>query len=133
MKISRNRANGKRYEGELVKAIRNSGIYARLGRSNEEVDIILPDCNILIECKSTSKKNFTLAHDRGTKDQFFRIRELPGIKFYAVRYKGDGLKGWRFYPIPGSIQVLPRDEGLTLDEFVILVQKIIQRKEAMPA
>jgi Holliday junction resolvase len=84
--VGRNRANGKRYEGELVKAIRARGIYARLGRSNEEADVILPN-GMLTEVKSSSRKNFSLNHDRETKDQFHRLLEVPGRVFYAVRYQ----------------------------------------------
>lgn len=118
--ISRNRRNGKHYEGELVRALRERGIYARLGRSNEEGDVILPDCGIILEVKSTSRKNFRLSMNQKTKDQFYRLLQLPARVFYAIRYKGKGLDDWRFYPLQDSIQVLHKNEGLVLDEFVLL-------------
>lgn len=131
MKISRNRANGKKYEGELVKALRERGVYARLGRSNEEADVILPDLNVLIEAKSTSRPNFRMSMNQKTKDQFQRLLLVPARVFYAVRYKGKGLNGWRFHPLPDSVQVLYRDEGLTLDEFLLSLMR--SRPEEVPA
>ena len=129
MKISRNRANGKKYEGELVKVFRARGIYARLGRSNEEADVIIPELDILLECKSTSRKNFSISLNRKTKDQFRRLHGLRSTVFYAVRYKGDGLAGWRFHSLPDSPCVLRRTEGWSLEEFIFLLRTEVSLNE----
>ncbi len=121
--VARNRANGKRYEGELVKILRSRGISARLGRSNEEADVILADFNVLIEVKSTSRKNFSLNLNKRTKDQHFRLGTIPAKVFYAIRYKGKGVAGWRFYAFPESPQVLYWNEGLSLGEMAVMLGK----------
>ncbi len=129
MKISRNRANGKRYEGELVKTLRSLKIYARLGRSNEEVDVIIPSANIGIELKSTNRNDswtFGCTNPRKTKDQYRRLLLSPMIIYYAIRFKGQGIAGLRLYSIPPEMCSLKKNEGLTLEEFVILVQKNTQ-------
>jgi Holliday junction resolvase len=122
-RMGRNRANGKRYEGEIVKTLRGRGIYARLGRSNEEGDIVIPDLNIILEVKSTSRKNFRMSLNRKTREQYYRLLKVPAQVFYAVRYKGNGLRDWKLHPLPRSVQVLYRDEGLTLDEFLISLEE----------
>ena len=116
--VKNNRKNGKRYEGELVKVLRQNGISARLGRSNEEGDVILPSYNIVIEAKSTNMDRYRMSK---SPEQFFRLGKLPLIVFFGIRYKGDGLEGWRFYPLPGNIIVLHKDQGLTLREFVLFI------------
>ena len=119
--VQNNRRNGKKYEGELVRTLRDSGISARLGRSNEEGDVILPDHGIIIEAKSTCLKD----RYRMSKapDQFLRLMHLSQNVWYAVRYKGKGLAGWRFYPIPEKIQVLRKEEGYTLKEFLFILEQ----------
>ena len=118
--VARNRANGKRYEGELVKILRSRGISARLGRSNEEGDVILPGLNLVIEAKSTDLDRYRISK---AMDQFRRLCMLGSEVWYAVRYKGDGVSGWRFYRIPSKPTMLLRGEGLTLDEFVMLKER----------
>ena len=118
--VARNRANGKRYEGELVKTLRSRNINARLGRSNEEGDVILPELNIVIEAKSTDLDRYRISK---AMDQFRRLCKLDSEVWYAIRYKGDGISGWQFYPIPINSTVLLRGEGLTLEEFVLLKEK----------
>ena len=115
--VARNRANGKRYEGELVKTLRSRNINARLGRSNEEGDVILPELNIVIEAKSTDLDRYRISK---AMDQFRRLCRLDSEVWYAIRYKGDGISGWQFYPIPVKPTALHRGEGLTLTEFVML-------------
>ncbi len=117
--VSNNRKNGKKYEGELVKVLKQCGISARLGRSNEEGDVILPDYGIVIEVKSTSLKDrYRISK---SPEQYYRLRKLSQEIWYAVRYKGEGISGWRFYPIPGSIIVLRKNEGYTLQEYVLIL------------
>ena len=118
--VARNRANGKRYEGELVKILRSRRINARLGRSNEEGDVILPELNIVIEAKSTDLDRYRISK---AMDQFMRLCRLDSEVWYAIRYKGDGISGWQFYPIPVKSTVLLRGEGLTLTEFVMLKER----------
>ena len=118
--VARNRANGKRYEGELVKVLRSKDINARLGRSNEEGDVILPELNIVIEAKSTDLDRYRISK---AMDQFRRLRELDSEVWFAIRYKGNGILGWQFYPIPSKSTVLFRGEGLTLNEFVMLKER----------
>ena len=122
--VSRNRANGKRYEGEIVKTLRGRGIYARLGRSNEEGDVVIPDHNIILEVKSTSRMNFSVNLNRKTREQYYRLRRVPATVYYAVRYKGKSIAGWRFHAIPESPQVLYRDEGLSLEELTIILEAV---------
>ena len=116
--IGNNRKNGKKYEGELVKVLKQDGISARLGRSNEEGDVILPDLGIIIEAKSTNMDRYKMSK---SPDQFHRLKKLPQKVYFGVRFKGEGLSGWRFYPIPNGIIVLRKDQGLTLREFVLLI------------
>jgi Holliday junction resolvase len=131
--VSRNRANGKRYEGELVKALRERGMYARLGRSNEEADVILPGPRILIELKSTDRRvswTFGNTNPRKTKAQYHRLKSLNFQVYYAVRFKGTGIGGLRFYSIPQEMRPLRKDDGLTLEEFISMLEgnmeKVIQ-------
>lgn len=119
-RIKNNRKNGKRYEGELVKILRESGYGARLGRSNEEGDIVISELNMVIEVKSTNLKDrYPISK---SPDQFHRLTQLPQNVWYAIRFKGDGVSGWRFYPIPDRIRILFRSEGYSLDEFVLMQQ-----------
>jgi Holliday junction resolvase len=115
MTLYRNRKNGKKYEGELVKLFRQAGLFARLGRSNEEGDIILPDHNIIIEAKSTNGDRYLMSKN---PDQYHRLCKLEQEIWYAVRYKGRG-RGWRFYKLPPSIQVLHEEQSLTFKEFIM--------------
>lgn len=126
--LLRNHRNGKHYEGELVRALRENGIYARFGRSTEEADVILPDFNVLLEVKSTSRKNFRMSLNQKTKDQFIILLNIPEKVFYAIRYKGNGLADWRFHPLPDSTQALHKNEGLMLEEFMLMFTE----KEANP-
>ncbi len=124
-KLKHNRKNGKKYEGELVKVLREKGIYARLGRSNEEFDVTLPELNVNIEIKSTNFESSWCSTfiNRKTIDQYHRLRDVPGKNFYAIRWKGQGVKGIRLYPIIPDLEkppVLYKNEGLTLDEFVFI-------------
>ena len=121
--VARNRANGKRYEGELVKLLRSKDINARLGRSNEEGDVILPEHNIVIEAKSTDLDRYRISK---AMDQFRRLRELDSEVWFAIRYKGNGISGWQFYPIPSKSTTLLRGEGLTLEEFSLLKEKEVE-------
>ena len=121
--VARNRANGKRYEGEPVKSLRFRGISARLGRSNEEGDVILPEFNIVIEAKSTDLDRYRISK---AMDQFRRLCRLDSEVWYAIRYKGDGISGWQFYPIPVKPTALLRGEGLTLNEFVMLKEREVE-------
>ena len=116
-KVRNNRKNGKKYEGELVKSLRNMGISARLGRSNEEGDVVLPEHNIVIEAKSTKRDRYKMSL---AVDQYKRLKLLKQEIWYAVRFKGSGISGWRFYPIPSKIRVLLKSEGFSLDEFVFM-------------
>lgn len=118
--VTRNRANGKRYEGELVKVLRSKGINARLGRSNEEGDVILPELNIVMEAKSTDLDRYRISK---AMDQFKRLCKLNSEVWFAIRYKGNGISGWKMYPIPEKPIVLFKGEGLTLDEFVLLKER----------
>ena len=122
--VARNRANGKRYEGELVKILRSRGINARRGRSNEEGDVILPELNIVIEAKSTDLDRYRISK---AMDQFRRLCRLDSEVWYAIRYKGDGISGWQFYRIPSKPTMLLRGEGLTLDEFVMLKEMEVEK------
>ena len=128
-RIRRNRQNGKKYEGELVRTLKEMGIAARLGRSNEEGDVILPEINLVLEAKSTHLKDrYRLSK---ASDQYFRLKRLKQTVFYAVRFKGEGISGWEFYPIPPNIQVLYRHEGLSLKEFVLkITSETGQNREA---
>ena len=123
-KVCNNRKNGKKYEGELVKALRRMNLFARLGRSNEEGDIILSENNLIIECKSTILKDrFRISKN---PEQFWRLRDIQfrGTEvWYAVRFKGEGISGWRFYRIPERICILFKDEGFTLSEFLFLIRE----------
>ena len=121
--VARNRANGKRYEGELVKILRSRGISARLGRSNEEGDVILPGLNLVIEAKSTDLDRYRISK---AMDQCRRLCRLDSEVWYAIRYKGDGISGWQFYPIPVKPTALLRGEGLTLNEFVMLKEREVE-------
>lgn len=123
--IARNRKRGKRYEGELVKLLRESGIFARLGRSNEEGDLILPELNIVIEAKSTTTSIYRMSMNRS---QYTRLSRISQEKWYAVRFMGKH-GGWEFFPFPPSIQVLHRGESLTYDEFVKKLQTSLEEKE----
>lgn len=116
--VRNNRKKGKKYEGELVKILKEKGFGARLGRSNEEGDIILSDLDLIIECKSTSRKGGYRVSKNPA--QYFRLRDLPQEVWFAIRWKGQGISGWRFYPIPDKIRVLFRSEGYTLEEFIIM-------------
>ena len=114
-RIRNNRKNGKKYEGELVRILKEMGISARLGRSNEEGDVILSEFNCIIECKSTNLKDrYRISK---SPEQFLRLKNLRQEVWYAVRYKGDGISGWRFYPIPSKIQILFKIEGMGIREF----------------
>ena len=133
-KIGRNRVNGKRYEGEPVKELKQRGIYARLGRSNEEYDITLPELNINIELKSTNRELSwcSTAVNKETVDQYNRLRRVPGNNYYGIRWKGKGIKGLRLYPISDIEKppVLYRSEGITFEEFVFMLKsKMEQIKE----
>ena len=116
--VRNNRKKGKKYEGELVKLLKEKGFGARLGRSNEEGDIILSDLDLIIECKSTHFKDRYRVSK--SPEQFYRLKSLPQEIWYGVRFKGAGVSGWRFYPIPDKIRVLFRSEGYTLEEFIIM-------------
>ncbi|MHB1507474.1 MAG: hypothetical protein ACYCUZ_05395 [Cuniculiplasma sp.] len=117
--IGNNRKNGKRYEGELIKVLKKNGLSARLGRSNEEGDVILPDFGIIIEAKSTSLKDrYRISK---SPDQYFRLLKLSQEVWFAIRYKGNGLEGWRFHRIPETISALKKNEGYTLREFVFII------------
>ena len=117
MTISRNRANGKRYEGELVKLLRGISLDARLGRSNEEGDIILSKFDIIIEAKSTKNAKYNI---RKALEQYNRLRKLHAEVWYAIRYKGRGIAGWRLYPMPPKPIMLHPTEGMTLREFALI-------------
>ena len=117
-RVRNNRKNGKRYEGELVKTLKEMGISSRLGRSNEEGDVILPEHNLVIEVKSTNLRDrYPISK---SPDQFFLLKNLSQEVWYAVRFKGSGILGWRFFRIPEKIRVLLRTEGYSLDEFVFM-------------
>ena len=117
--VKNNRKNGKRYEGELVRVLRQDGISARLGRSNEEGDVILPDHGIIIEAKSTNLKDrYRISK---SPDQYIRLMKLNQDVWYAIRFKGEGPAGWRYYRIPDSITVLRKEEGYTLNEFLFIL------------
>ena len=119
-RVKFNRKNGKKYEGELVKILREKGYGARLGRSNEEGDIVITELNMVVEAKSTNLKDrYRISK---SPDQFHRLTQLPQNVWYAIRFKGDGVSGWRFYPIPDRIRILFRSEGYSLDEFVLMQQ-----------
>ena len=96
LRVKNNRRNGKRYEGELVRLLRDQGISARLGRSNEEGDVILPEYNIVLEAKSTRLKG--KYHISMSPDQYFRLRALGQTVYYAIRFKGKGISGWELLP-----------------------------------
>lgn len=121
--VSRNRQNGKKYEGELVKLLRENDVPARLGRSNEEGDVILPELNVIIEAKSTNDDIFSILKNEKRKDQFRRLHLSPAQIFYAVRFKGEGLNGWRFYSIPEKPIILRKNEGYSLKEFLFIVSE----------
>lgn len=123
--IARNRRRGKRFEGELVKLLRGSEIFARLGRSNEEGDLILSELNIVIEAKSTTTNIYRMSMNRS---QYIRLSRISQEKWYAVRFMGKH-GGWEFFPFPPSIQVLHRGESLTYDEFVKKLQTSLEEKE----
>ncbi len=120
-RIRNNRKNGKKYEGELVRILKEMGISARLGRSNEEGDVILSEFNCIIECKSTNLKDrYRISK---SPEQFLRLKNLRQEVWYAVRYKGKGPSdGWRFYIIPEKITILYRSEGHSFQEFTFLKQ-----------
>ena len=118
-KIKNNRKNGKKYEGELTRVLKEDGLSARLGRSNEEGDVVITDLDIVIEAKSTNNQGkYKMSKSPG---QFFRLRKIPQKVYFGIRFKGEGLAGWRFFPLPNSIQVLNKDQGLNLREFVLLI------------
>ncbi len=119
--IARNRRRGKRAEGELVKLLRESGVFARLGRSNEEGDLILPELNIVIEAKSTTLSSYKISTN---KSQYRRLSRITQEKWYAVRFMGRH-GGWEFFPFPPSIQVLHRGESFSYDEFVRKMRMIL--------
>lgn len=118
-KIKNNRTNGKKYEGELTRVLKEDGLSARLGRSNEEGDVVITDLDIVIEAKSTNNPGkYKMSKSPG---QFFRLKKIPQKVFFGIRFKGEGLAGWRFFPLPNSIQVLNKDQGLNLREFILLI------------
>ena len=125
-KVRNNRKNGKKYEGELVRILKDMGISARLGRSNEEGDVILSKFNCIIECKSTNLKDrYRISK---APEQFLRLKSLSQEVWYAIRYKGDGISGWKFYPIPNKIQILYKNEGLSLQELTIYLSSRIEQE-----
>ncbi|MHB1440008.1 MAG: hypothetical protein ACYCSO_05100 [Cuniculiplasma sp.] len=129
--IKRNRINGKKYEGEAVKILKESGLGVRLGRSNEEGDVILPNHNIIIEVKSTKKNAFSFNLNTQTKDQYYRLTKSMSKVFYWIRFKGEGRNGIRVFHIPNNISILYKEEGLTLNEFLFLLGGVetISKKE----
>ena len=109
--VARNWAKSKRYEGELVKFFRSNDINTRLGRSNLEGEVILPELNIVVEAKSTNLNRYKISK---AMDQFRDLRELDSLMWFAIRYKRNGISGWQFYPILSKLTVLLRGEGLKL-------------------
>ena len=83
-RVRNNRKNGKRYEGELVKTLKEMGISSRLGRSNEEGDVILPEHNLVIEVKSTNLRDrYPISK---SPDQFFRLKRREILNFCELLF-----------------------------------------------
>ena len=118
----RRRKYGEKYGGELVKILKENGFVARLGQGSEAGDVVLPDLNIIIECKTTSVKGgyrvSKFAIDPAT---YFKLnRYFPRECWFAIKWKGQGISGWRLYLIPAKLRVLYRSEGYTIEEFTTL-------------
>ena len=111
-----------KYGGELVKILKENRFVARLGQDNEAGDVVLPDLNIIIECKTTSVKGgyrvSKFAIDPAT---YFKLnRYFPRECWFAIKWKGQGISGWRLYLIPAKLRVLYRSEGYTIEEFTTM-------------
>jgi Holliday junction resolvase len=114
-----NRKNGEKYGRELAKLLKEKGVVAILSQGNEAGDVVLPDLNIIIECRTTSAKG-GYGVSKNNLSQYFYLRGLPQEVWFAIKWKGQGISGWRLYRIPDKTRVLYRSEGYTIEEFIIM-------------
>ena len=129
MSWGRNRQNGVKAEGDLIKLLKERGIFSLSLSPNIPGDIIIPLKNIVIEVKRVKKsKTFSFSHPNKIK-QYKSLKEYVnnGLNvYYAILFYdniNDGLNidKWRFFDYRDEIYKMKLSEGKTFENFINLV------------
>jgi len=129
MSWGRNRQNGIKAEGDLVKLLKERGIFSLSLSSNIPGDIIIPLKNIVIEVKRVKKiKTFSFSQPNKIK-QYKSLKEYVnnGLNvYYAILFYdniNDGLdiNKWRFFDYRDKLYKMKLSEGKTFENFINLV------------
>jgi len=129
MSWGRNRQNGVKAEGDLIKLLKERGVFSLSLSPNIPGDIIIPLKNIVIEVKRVKKsKVFSFSHSNKIK-QYKSLKEYVnnGIKvYYAILFYdniNDGLNidKWRFFDYKDELYKMKFSEGKTFEYFISLI------------
>jgi len=129
MSWGRNRQNGIKAEGDLIKLLKERGIFSLSLSPNIPGDIIIPLKNIVIEVKRVKKiKTFSFSQPNKIK-QYKSLKEYVnnGLNvYYAILFYdniNDGLNidKWRFFDYRDEIYKMKLSEGKTFENFINLV------------
>jgi len=129
MSWGRNRQNGVKAEGDLIKLLKERGIFSLSLSPNIPGDIIIPLKNIVIEVKRVKKiKTFSFSQPNQI-EQYKNLKEYVnnGLRvYYAILFYdniNDGLNidKWRFFDYRDEIYKMKLSEGKTFENFINLV------------
>ena len=122
----RNRQNGVKAEGDLIKLLRERGIFSLPLSPNISGDIIIPSKNIIIEVKRVKKsKTFSFSHPNQI-EQYKSLKEYVdnGMRvYYAILFYDnikDGLdvNKWRFFGYKDELYKMKLFDGKTFEYFI---------------
>ena len=125
----RNRQNGVKAEGDLIKLLRERGIFSLSLSPNISGDIIIPLKNIVIEVKRVKKsKTFSFSHPNQI-EQYKSLKEYVdnGMRvYYAILFydnikDGTDVNKWRFFEYRDESYKMKLFDGKTFGYFVSLI------------
>jgi|GEM_PF-2006625 len=131
MKMSwgRNRQNGVKAEGDLIKLLRERGIFSLPLSPNIAGDIIVPLKNIVIEVKRVKKsKTFSFSQPNQI-EQYKSLKEYVnnGMRvYYAILFydninDGVDVHKWRFFDYRDELYKMKLFDGKTFGYFISLI------------
>jgi len=129
MSWGRNRQNGVKAEGDLIKLLKERGIFSLSLSPNIPGDIIIPLKNIVIEVKRVKKiKTFSFSQPNQI-DQYNNLKEYVNnglnvyyaILFYDNIKDGLNINKWRFFDYRDELYKMKLSEGKTFENFINLV------------
>jgi hypothetical protein len=125
----RNRQNGVKAEGDLIKLLKERGRFSLPLSPNIPGDIIIPSKNIIIEVKRVKKsKTFSFSHPNQV-EQYKSLKEYVDngmVVYYAILFYdniNDGLDvhKWRFFEYRDELYKMKFSEGKTFEYFISLI------------